>query len=415
MNDSQNDGIDKIAVITKSAATLKDAGAVLASNKSIVDKALIVGNNFLLQVEKDGGKLTGETDALAAKYLSKVSVRVGEMNGARVVYTQIMDSIKKMFTELENTLDVKNSSTVPAKISALRNARVKFLHEEEKRKDEEAKKKLQIDKQKIDCLAFIQGTINKSLLDFLEKKKLACQNSFNDITLENFDEKEKGLRGMNVGFPIVKLDEITATDKPTQFFLLDIEQTATLALEAKEIINYDAFYLKFAEELKELKENLINRLPSKKEELLEIAAASSKKAKDKLQKEANERQEAAAQKIKDDAEQTKIKADEAIEIAKAASHTLAMFSAIETMNDAIPENRQGYEIVITHQAGYVEIFSHWFLHNGNKSTMDALDKKTLGSMVKWCADHAHKTGEKIESKYITYEPTYKAVNRKAKA
>jgi hypothetical protein len=52
------------------------------------------------------------------------------MNESRSSVTQIMDSLKSMYTEVENVLDVKKAGTVPFKIQEHRNAFAKQQAEE---------------------------------------------------------------------------------------------------------------------------------------------------------------------------------------------------------------------------------------------------------------------------------------------
>ncbi len=77
-----------------------------------------------------------------------------------------------------------------------------------------------------------------------------------------------------------------------------------------------------------------------------------------------------------------------------------------------PETRSGYQITILHQAGAVEIFNFWFQKEGANCTIDEIEKKSIAQMKGFCERVAHKDGEMIQSKYLKYEPVYKAVNRK---
>ena len=84
------------------------------------------------------------------------------------------------------------------------------------------------------------------------------------------------------------------------------------------------------------------------------------------------------------------------------------------MDAPAPETRTGVEIIVTHQAGYVELFTLWFKSEGVKLAIDKIGNTKLDQIKAWAEKLAMKTGEKIESKYLTYQGTYKAVNRKAK-
>ncbi|MBK7883038.1 MAG: hypothetical protein IPJ81_03900 [Chitinophagaceae bacterium] len=61
-----------------------------------------------------------------------------------------------------------------------------------------------------------------------------------------------------------------------------------------------------------------------------------------------------------------------------------------------------------------EIFAMWFEKEGKNLPIDKIGNTKLDQMKAWAEKHAFKTGTKIESKFIKYEESFKAVNRKAK-
>ncbi len=71
--------------------------------------------------------------------------------------------------------------------------------------------------------------------------------------------------------------------------------------------------------------------------------------------------------------------------------------------------RTTLDIKVTHPAGYVQIFSFWFEKEGMNLGTDNIEKKTVAQMKRFCADWANKHGEVIESDYIKYEESYKAI------
>jgi len=74
--------------------------------------------------------------------------------------------------------------------------------------------------------------------------------------------------------------------------------------------------------------------------------------------------------------------------------------------------RESYNIVITHPAGYQLIVAKYFEKEGLAQPIDALEKKTLGSMKLFCEKLMKDSGEKIVSPYLRYEKDFKAVNTK---
>lgn len=83
-----------------------------------------------------------------------------------------------------------------------------------------------------------------------------------------------------------------------------------------------------------------------------------------------------------------------------------------------PEARQGYEIIVKHPAGWVEIFQFWYQKKGVTMAPDKMGSVKLESMKTFCESAAKDTdkqkGEKISSKYLEYVLDVKAINRKEK-
>ncbi|MBK7885520.1 MAG: hypothetical protein IPJ81_18275 [Chitinophagaceae bacterium] len=101
---------------------------------------------------------------------------------------------------------------------------------------------------------------------------------------------------------------------------------------------------------------------------------------------------------------------------KQGDATMVMFEqeAATAEIDNRPEARQGYEITVLHPVGFTEIFAMWFEKEGKNLPIDKIGNTKLDQMKAWAEKHAFKTGTKIESKFIKYEESFKAVNRKAK-
>lgn len=89
----------------------------------------------------------------------------------------------------------------------------------------------------------------------------------------------------------------------------------------------------------------------------------------------------------------------------------SMFDNVE--QTARPESkaqvRSGYNIAVTHPAGWVTIFQLWFEKEGKNLGVDVLGRKSLNQMKGWAEKHALKDGEKITSPYVKYEETFKTV------
>ena len=86
-----------------------------------------------------------------------------------------------------------------------------------------------------------------------------------------------------------------------------------------------------------------------------------------------------------------------------------LFDASDISENDNSHIRTGYSITVLHPSGYAQIANYYFEKEGLQQPINALERKTLGQMKTFCEKQAHKTGELIQSKYLKYEETYKAV------
>lgn len=454
-----------LTVIENSLDLLKTGPDILRANKARTDKALEVGRNILTAIT-DGG-MTPELDARAMKYLANSSAALKEMKEGRAGVTQIMEELKKMFTGIENQLDAGKAGTIPLQVQEHRNAYAKKLAEEKKRKAEEAERLAAKQKETVE-LTYAAGTrLAKHYNDYLLLQKSKLQDGFNGITLADFEEKEKSLRAYN---PIY-------SEKHFSSFNASLYSTLHTPDELKDIVikasagKFTEFANNYSAEMNLLKQDLVDRLPSKRKELeaqklqaeeaerlrqeeikrqqqaeqkrQEEIAKANKEQKEELQRKAElarkqeaermeqlkkeaeetqrraeeeqkQREEQAAAKLKADAEEAQKKAELEAELQKQGDQTMIMFDKEAAMAEvaAAPEARQGYDLVVLHPAGYVQIFQFWFENEGKNLAVDKIGNTKMDQMKAYCEKVAHKEGTKIESKFLRYEDSYKAVNRK---
>lgn len=432
---------DKIAKHQSSAANARKA------QQALVDKIGINGDRL-------DETLDGETKELIIKLKKTIEVREED----RKPITQIFTTISKMFTSAE--------AEIKALISPLqvyRDDYAKWLHEEAERKKKEAERKAAIETAKHDLKAAITELIGLALANHLATKKQNIHVSFNGITLETYQEKSEKLKGMATAFDRGRLGKVLDYEMPAYSHLLTAEDVNVTRIAAHEEYDFDAWVAKHDQEISDLKRELVDKLPSKlteleaaaeaerqrkeqeekariaEEERQKAIAAANAAEKERLEAEAKIAREAeqkklaelkakeeqlAAEKLQreaEEAEQLKAekaeeerKAKENAEMAAAAAKAATLFDAAV---EATPENqgvetRTGFDITVTHQAGWVEIFQLWYQNEGVKLGIEDMGKKSLNQMKAWAEKHAKSTGEKISSKYLKYETAVKAVNRK---
>jgi hypothetical protein len=451
---------NQVAVIENSIELLKKAPQILQANQIRKSKAIEVGNNILVQIDSEG--MNTAIDERAMKYLANVNAASKDMKEQRAGVTQIMDQLKKMYTEVENELDIKKPGTIPAQIQEHRNKYATQLAQEAAEKKRQAELVAAKQKAYIEIVASIESQFAQFYGNLLLAKKTAMHNSFNQISLADFGEKSMKLKAFNPTLNPALLSEF----KPTGYYLQYHSQgeiaEMIVSISSEKIPEYSNNYVA---ELEIVKDELIERLPSKLNELNEqkrladeraaeaerqriekeksdaaIAAANAEQRKileakaeaDRLENERKnaellerqqkaaaeqaDREAATAARIKEEAEENKRKADLDIEVKKQGEQTMVMFeqeAATAELNDG-PSTRQGVEITVLHPVGYTQIFALWFDAEGKNLPLDKLGNTKLDQMKAWCEKKCLKDGTKIESKFLEYTDNFKAVNKKAK-
>ncbi len=440
--------IDKqVSIINNSIELFKSAPEILKQNQDRTAKAMQVGADILTHwhkawaIENEDDKLVAlaSIDERSNKFLANCSAALKGEKELRASITQMMDMFKKMFTDAENELDKAKAGTTPNKIQSFRDDYAKTVYEINERKRKEAEAVAAKAKDKIDLIAEAEKRFANHYQQLLLTDKNKLQETFNKITLENYDKACEWFKNNTPALEIPRLQfnpSLISRYFSSEEIISFVDQI--VADKSEECSN------NYAAELGLLNNELLDKLPSKKAELeeqkrladeaevarkaaaeaknkedkerAEAAAKAAEDAKQKAAEEQRKREEEDAARIKKEAEDAAEKAAQDAEIKAQGEHTMAMFDqeAALAENTVAPEARQGYEIAVLHQAGYVQIFQLWFENEGKNLPIDKIGNTKLDQMKAWAEKHAHKTGTKIESKFLKYNESFKAVNRKAK-
>jgi hypothetical protein len=468
---------NQIAVIENSIEVFKTAPNILTANRDRSARAVTIGKKIMtewgeawtIENEEERFARLAALDQRSNEYLVKCNTALTEEKEARAPITQLMDSFKKMFTEAEMELDKSKAGTVSALVQKHRDVFAAEVFKRNERKKAEEAKKLAKNLEAVEIRAKMESNLRAGYLETLKAKKLTWVNSFNAITLENYDEKSVKLANAKPVAP--ELTAPTPNGMVLQHHTLqEVQPWATeimVALAGELTSNFVA-------ELNLLRDELVEKLPSKKKELeeqkriadeaeaarvaemerqrlaeearqKEIAAANSAAAKRAAEAAAMKAREAEAAKLREmeaaaaaekaaaekaqaereaaekarmeaEAQEAERRANEKVEMKRVEGNAMSMFASEEGMADAVPTGtvRTSQNIVIKHGTGYLLVFQFWYEHEGKNLPLDKIGNTKLDQMKAWCEKYAQKTGEKIESKFLAYEDDFKAVNKKTK-
>lgn len=401
---------NQLSVIERSSEIIQSSGEVLQKNMAVSAKAVEIGNNILATIAQNNGQMTAELDDRCQKYLATCSARIKEMNEARKPITQLMDEIKKMFTEAEGKLDSKKTDVPAYRIQAFRNDYAKQVYEEQERKRKEAERTAAKAKEAIELKTSAESRLFSYFNNYLSDQKHRLQYEFNSITLETFDGKKTTIMSFPVAYPYEHFSRFDAALFSTLHSKDELQNIVLNVVSGK----FDQYAQEYNQTLTAQRDELLQLLPSKKQELEAIAQADADE-KARLMQQQRQREQEEKERMEAEAREKEAQQKIALEMSAAADNTLILFEKEAEISQATPapEARQGYDITVTHQVGYVQIFQFWFEHEGKGQSLDKIEKTTIKQMVSFCEKHAHKNGTKIESPYIKYAESFKAVNRKA--
>lgn len=384
---------------------MKSAPDALGKNQKSIANCNSAGQAILDTIQGEG--MTDELDAKAAEYLKKVNVTITNMKSRRAPVTQLFDRIRSIFTTDEKAIDPKDKSTIPGKIAAERDRYAALKREEERRKQQEMQRQANIEKEKGTYRLAIEQAINTHMSSYFAEQQKNLSHIWESITLATFELKEKSIRGWSTLYPREHFD--TFNQDITTYYL-DAQTKANIKAEILSN-KYSAFSQQYKFDMEDLRQSFIDRLFSKKQELIEEeelrkkdAEAAAKAEAERKQREEEERKQRELEIQQKEHEQQQ-KAESSIQSAQMNSLFATAAASVTTRTSKAKVTER---IKILHPAGFLEIYQMWWINEGQNLTIEELEK-IHKKMISFCEKKANSNDEmKIKSKYIRYEEEVKA-------
>ena len=384
---------------------MKSAPDALGKNQKSIANCNSAGQAILDTIQGEG--MTDELDAKAAEYLKKVNVTITNMKSRRAPVTQLFDRIRSIFTTDEKAIDPKDKSTIPGKIAAERDRYAALKREEERRKQQEMQRQANIEKEKGTYRLAIEQAINTHMSSYFAEQQKNLSHIWKSITLATFELKEKSIRGWSTLYPREHFD--TFNQDITTYYL-DAQTKANIKAEILSN-KYSAFSQQYKFDMEDLRQSFIDRLSSKKQELIEEeelrkkdAEAAAKAEAERKQREEEERKQRELEIQQKEHEQQQ-KAESSIQSAQMNSLFATAAASVTTRTSKAKVTER---IKILHPAGFLEIYQMWWINEGQNLTIEELEK-IHKKMISFCEKKANSDDEmKIKSKYIRYEEEVKA-------
>lgn len=381
--------------------------AILQRNELSVSGCNKAGQALLDTIEGAGGIDSDEMDTAVSEYINKVKITVVNMNERRKPITQMLTAIGKMFTTMENQIDIKTAGTIPYRLQEARNRYAAKKLAEQKKREEEARKKQMAENEKASYKADITLLLDNAYNSYVEKHINALNSMFSRITLNTYYDVARQIKEASTDFVWTDFAG-NVSDKIVTYYM-DANTRKAIKSEVATAKKKE-FSERYTFELADLKQSIIDRLPSRRKELEELeelsrtnaAAAADEEAKRK-QREDEERARLERDRKKREAE-AKAKAD----ADKAAAEVQAAFDFSAASVPDTPANAKvTKKIKVTNPKGYMLLYQMWFTKEGVNMTNDDLDK-VHKKMITFCEKIANKDGEFLQSPFIQYVDDVKA-------
>lgn len=417
----------------------KGGGNILLTNQNSVARAVADGQKLLELIKEKG--MNAETDALLNTYLVKLKKTYDKIGEGRKPITQIMDAVKKLFTQLETQIDPSGKNNIYFSILSYRNQYVQQLAKEKEAREKEEKRKLAQSNERLTIIADAESGLDKFFNQMLYDEQQKLTKIYKALTLDNWDTLSIQIEKFTWSFGRILFNTFQLNGRYIYHDNIAIQTVIAEVLDRK----YTGYFDTFTEVMQNSKNENLDVLPSRKTELLEIKAADDerlrllkeaaankdKEERERLEREAAEKErqrlaleeEARIRGLEEEARQLEQKkqldnkADDIAEGNKVISQTANLFESEASLVSTTPEpeTRKAWEIEVTNSVGFMEIFRYWFENEGRNLPIDDIEKKTMKQMKTYCENAMTKNSIQIESKFLKYNEQTKAVVRKEKA
>lgn len=333
-------------------------------------RCLAAGSALLLKVRKEG--MSDTLDQEIARFIEKAKATVRKMNNKRTPVTQLFDQIRKVYTSMENDVDPAKTDSIPNQLQACRNAYAKEKHEEEERRrreeamrqaKENAKTLYRADVEE-DYLRQFNALVNKSINELTGMDK--------SLTLDNYKSIHGALEAYDCELPETWCQTVASgAYRPSE-----LSPDECLAIQANVMAGMaDRFRQQFPFEVQGVRDDILDRLPSKKKELERIAKASAEEAaKIKTDMEAKEREEAAR---KEAARREREKQEgAAAQLAAQKKEIDGLFGMpVAAPASYQPKTQVKKKIVVETADDVMKVVAFWWSQVGCTLTMEELSKE----------------------------------------
>lgn len=383
---------------------VKAAPQAYSENSVSHDRCLQFGQDLLRRADAEG--MSDALDQEIATFIERARKTVRKMNGKRSAVTQLFDGIRSAYTTLENEVDPTKKGTVPALLQERRNKYAAMKREqyeaEQRRKQMEQAKAMARSKYAAD----VEDDLLRSFNALVATECNRLIELDKSLTLDNFTAVSAVVKSTGDQLP----QDWLASLRPQVMLpsALSPEDARAVAAEVMQKMT-ERFTEQYAFEISTTRDDILDRMPSKRKELERIAKANAEEAERiKAQMEERDRKEA-EQREKERADR-EAKEKAAAELAAQKQEMDGLFAAAEVqVNQYQPKTQVKKRINVLNPEGFMQVVGMWWAQYGCTLSVEELEKvfsKQLTFCNKLANDKEHALF--IKSEHIEYIDDVKA-------
>lgn len=369
-------------------------------NRTSHDKCLAFAQQLMQAIQQNGGQLNDELDQRLASFIEKARRTVKAMNERRSPFTKLFDQVRTQFTQIENDIDPAKRGTIPYQLQEIRNkyAAMKL------REQQEEQRKAMAEKQRKDALDRLATDIKNDFENKFQKlldqsvKFLATLDE--QVTLDNYDEFKGRIETASTTLPDGFIQNLRFMGNLSSYPGVTPAEVQQKEAYAKEVLQ-PQFSQQYQYEMETNRDYILDRLPSKKKELEQIAAANKEEAA-RLQKEKEEREKAEKQRLEEERKKKQEEAEKAKQLEQQQKEMAGLFDGQYIVSaGAAHKAKVTKKINLLDPEGILSIISMWWSKEGCHLSTEELAKK-FKSQISFCEKIANKEGTLIQSEFVEY-------------
>ncbi len=350
-------------------AVVKAAPQAYSENRMSHERCLAYGQQLLHRVQTEG--MSDALDQELAVFIDRARKTVRKMNGKRSAVTQLFDSIRSAYTTLENEIDPAKRDTVPAQLQDYRNQYAAKRRQEQ----EEEQRRRQLQQAKANAKAKYAADVEDDFMrQFNSLVASACNRLAEldkSVTLDNYAAVLAEVKNTACQLPQQWFDALHATVLLPP--VLSPEEARAIADDVKSNLQ-KRFTEQYAFELSTNRDDILDRLPSKRKELERIRQANAEEA-ERIRQQMQERERREAELREKERAEREAKEKAAAELAAQKKEMDDLFAQSELQASQYQTKTQVKKrIHVLNPEGFMQVVGMWWAQCGSTLSVAELEK-----------------------------------------